>query len=243
MKYASAKDIDRLYDLALEHGFALLPMLELGGWTMVMLLQKLFIPHTSRITVVASNDRKGMYALAAAHHLLNHRMYATIVLVQEEVSPEVQYYLDIIRQIGAPIISYQKQQSKALQTINASQLIIDGLLGPNAAKGRDPAINECIRYLLQRDRKIISFDIPSGLDGSTGISFPPVLKAFATLSLGLPTQAFLSKEGPLLSGQIFLGDIGLPKFVYDKLSLGSRPRFDMHENAIMPFKDYLLDTQ
>jgi len=241
MKYTTTKDIEQIYALAQENGFSLIPLFELGGWNMVMLLGKLGIPRTARITIVCSSERKGGFGLATAHHLLNHRWNVNVVLAQTDLSPQATYFLEIIKKIGAPVVSYQEEHSAAQRLIHSSQVVIDALLGTDAAKTRNATVNTLIALLSQSERKIISFDLPSGLDGSTGLSFPPVLRAYATLALAMPSQAFLSKEGPHLCGQVFMADIGLPKFIYDKISMGSRPKFDMHENAIMPFKDYLLD--
>lgn len=239
MKYATSNDLDQLYIIAQENGIAFIPMADLAGWNMAILLHKLGIPHTSKVAIVCGGERKGAFGLATARHLLNHRWNVSVVIIKEdELLSDSHYFLDIIKKIGAPVASYDNDATLAQKLIHSSHLVIDAILGPNAAKTRSPLVNEVITFVGQSAHKIISFEVPSGLDGSNGISFPPNLKAYATLTLGLPTQAFFSKEGPILSGESFIADVGFPKFVYDALALGSRPKFDTFENFLMSLKDY-----
>jgi len=74
-------------------------------------------------------------------------------------------------------------------------------------------------------KKIIAYDIPSGLDSTTGKCYDPCIKAFATLTLALPKKAFTNNKARSHVGKLFLGDIGIPGFLYDRVKKGSRPYF------------------
>ena len=61
--------------------------------------------------------------------------------------------------------------------------------------------------------KIISLDIPSGLNPDTGKEQKPTIKADYTLTLALP------KKGLKNSKKVYLANIGIPNKLYKKLSL------------------------
>lgn len=41
------------------------------------------------------------------------------------------------------------------------------------------------------------------------------------------------EPGRKMSGKIFLGDIGIPYFIYDKIKRGSRPAFGKSKNGLL----------
>jgi len=240
MEYATTKQIEELYAFAKKSGLDTLAMVELGGWHTAMLLRHLRVARTFKIVIVCGDGRKGSYGLAAAKHLMNHRWNVSIVLVGEQSSGESQYYIEILKNMGASLTSYQPESGSTEKIIRQSHVVLDALLGPDASGERPRFINEVIEIIGRAASRVISLEVPSGLDGSTGMTFPPVLRAQATLAFGLPTGAFLLKEGPSYSGKVFVADIGLPKFVYDHFALGSRPKFDVYPQGFLPLEEYQL---
>jgi NAD(P)H-hydrate epimerase len=61
---------------------------------------------------------------------------------------------------------------------------------------------------------VISLDVPSGLDSTTGDTPGLVIRADATLTLALPKTGLAHFEGDL-----YLGDIGIPPEVYKRLGM------------------------
>ncbi|MBI3273926.1 MAG: NAD(P)H-hydrate epimerase [Candidatus Colwellbacteria bacterium] len=240
MEYATTKHIEELYAFANKNGLNYLTMLELGGWNTAIFLHHLQVARTFKIVVICGNDRKGTYGLSTAKHLMNHRWSVSVILVGELTSMESQYYLEILEKMGASLTQYQPENSHAQRMIRKCHVVLDALLGPNASKERPSLLNEAIEMVGRSAKRIISLEVPSGLDGSTGMVFPPVLRAEATLALGLPMNAFLFKEGAYYSGKVFVADIGLPKFVYDRFTLGIRPKFDAYPNTFLPLEEYRL---
>jgi len=66
---------------------------------------------------------------------------------------------------------------------------------------------------------IISLDIPSGVEGTTGTIFSSAIRANMTLTLALPKTAFLKKEVQQYSGELFVADISVPPDLYSEMNL------------------------
>jgi NAD(P)H-hydrate epimerase len=66
---------------------------------------------------------------------------------------------------------------------------------------------------------VIAVDVPSGLDGDTGVAYSPCVRADLTVTLGLPKQGLLVADGPRLAGEIWVADIGVPRGAYDLLGI------------------------
>ena len=67
--------------------------------------------------------------------------------------------------------------------------------------------------------KVLSNDIPSGLDPDSGESYEPCIQATATVTLGLPKAGLLQQRSGEVTGELYLADIGIPPELYAKMGL------------------------
>ena len=98
-------------------------------------------------------------------------------------------------------------------------LVVDCLYGTGfhgALKGRDEEIANAINAMKKQGTKVLSADIPSGLNGENGNAEGVVIKADTTLCIGEIKTGVLFGDGMDYSGEIKRVDIGivLPKKDY-----------------------------
>lgn len=63
---------------------------------------------------------------------------------------------------------------------------------------------------------MLSLDLPSGLDATTGEARNPTARATATFTLALPKDGLLEEGARGWVGELYLGDIGVPSQVYER---------------------------
>ena len=66
------------------------------------------------------------------------------------------------------------------------------------------------------ERVRIHFDVPSGLDATTGEVQGACVRARATITFGLPKKGFFSKEARAFTGKVIVRDIGFPRELISK---------------------------
>ena len=76
-----------------------------------------------------------------------------------------------------------------------------------------------------RGARVLSLDVPSGLELERGLGGRPAVKAEATLTLALPKAALRIEEAQALVGQLYLADISIPAVVYEGLRIPYRSPF------------------
>jgi NAD(P)H-hydrate epimerase len=104
---------------------------------------------------------------------------------------------------------------------------VDALIGYSlrgAPRGRAAAL---IDLCNQHAARVLSLDVPSGLDATTGATPGLVVCPERTLTLALPKTGL--QPGP---GQLYLADIGIPLQVYHRLGLPFKPPF--HKDYWIP---------
>ena len=226
MYYATAKEMERIDKLAVQNGLEIRQMMELAGWHIVSLFKILRISKQSPVVVVVGKGNKGGDGLSAARHLINHGWDVSVIMLSETVSADSLHHLALLKKMQVPTIVYERGKSKALSVIKHSAVLIDALIGYHLDGPPRGLFKEIIESMNQPGKKIIAYDLPSGIDATTGKCLRPCIQAHATLSLALPKRLFKIKKSKAACGKIFLADIGIPNFLYDRICRGSRPHFN-----------------
>lgn len=103
--------------------------------------------------------------------------------------------------------------TKEIQFGNA--LIIDGFLGTGFKGKVQEPIGSAIRQANASGNSILSIDIPSGLNGTTGEIGGYAIEATETITLGLPKIGLFIRQGWNCVGKLRIAEIGLPQKVID----------------------------
>lgn len=171
-----------------------------------------------QIVILAGNGNNGGGGICAARHIANHGGNVTLVLSDENKINEISSYQKLIYK-NAGGKSYSLFEAKS----SNPDIIIDAIIGYNLKKAPSGVTIELIKWANMKSAKIISLDIPTGVDSNTGEILGEYIKADVTLTLALPKTGLSTRN----AGNIYLADIGIPKIVYEKIGI----------NYISPFKN------
>ena len=130
MYFSTADEMEKLDELAVEHGLEIRQMMELAGWHMVEVFNKLSIGLSDQIVIVVGKGNKGGDGLSAARHLVNHGYKnISIILVSKDIKPDSQHHLDLLVKMDMPIMVYSENQDLAKEKIDSADIIMDSLIG------------------------------------------------------------------------------------------------------------------
>lgn len=179
----------REVDRAMVHDFhiGLDVMMENAGWALADLAHRRFRPHHA--VVLAGPGGNGGGGLAAARHLSNRGVTATVVLSRPapDLAPATVRQLDIVQRIGVPILDEPPD----------GDLVIDALIGYSLRGDPTGRASELIAWANDQPAPVLALDVPSGLDATSGRVGEPCARAEATLTLALPRPAW--RTHPTLS--------------------------------------------
>ena len=167
------------------------------------------------IAVFAGPGGNGGGGICAARHLANHGGDVILVLADHHaVSPAADEQLAI----------YQKTpgRTQGLGPVETG-LILDAVFGYGLQDAPRGQWREMIQAMSESAAPAISLDVPSGLDSTTGEASGESVEAMTTLTLALPKTGLRST----MAGDLWLGDLGIPKAVYDRAGIDvPEPVFD-----------------
>lgn len=161
------------------------------------------------VTVVCGSGGKGAIGLATARHLLSrYDVNALFVGDSSKIKNEsTRFNFDMLSEMieveqigGAGAESMQKN-------IAGSELVIDALIGCGMRGRLSSLLISAIREINKSGRHIISVDIPSGIDGNTGMPNLAYVKANHTYCLHKIKSGL---EKSKVVGEVSVIDIGIP---------------------------------
>jgi len=204
------REIDRI--AVEETGPNLYQMMENAGRNLAMLTMELLGKdwNKANIVVLAGTGGNGGGGICAARHLANRGARVNLCLANSEKLAEVTRFQRKI---------YQNTSGKEVVPQNLKDervdFILDAIIGYSLTGAPRGAALELIRWANETNQPILSLDLPSGLDATTGEAAGEFVRANWTLTLALPKTGLAQGK----AGELFLADIGIPQKTFERIGL------------------------
>ncbi|HLD70001.1 MAG TPA: NAD(P)H-hydrate epimerase [Candidatus Omnitrophota bacterium] len=152
-----------------------------------------------------------------ARHLINHNIRTKIFLIGNlnHLKNDAAINYKILRNLKIPI--HVIQSSASLKTIDMdlkkSKIIVDAIFGVGLNRDIEGLLKTVIEKINSAKATVISVDVPSGLDATTGKIHGVCVRATTTVTFSFAKKGFYLREGPRQVGRIVVVDIGIPTAV------------------------------
>ena len=209
-KELSASQMQALDRWAIEDiGIPAICLMENAGRLVADEVARLLKGKAGRIMVACGSGNNGGDGFVAARHLLNKGFGVSILLAGEKsrFSDEALVNFLVVRNLGIPILP---PDQKGIAALHRSDLIVDALFGIGLSRDVQGKFRDVIEAINAAVARVISVDIPSGLDATTGKVWGVAVKADVTVTLARPKQGLYIGDGPKYAGRIKIVDIGIP---------------------------------
>lgn len=213
------REVDRI--AVEEVGLALLQMMENAGRNLATAVTREPPDH---VTVLAGNGGNGGGGLACARHLANHDVSVSVVLDRnpDELDGAAAHQHATLAEMDVPVTVSPDQLRDADGTV------VDALVGYGLSGSLGGPAADLIEAIPDR-ADLVSLDVPSGVDATTGDTPGVAVDPDLTVTLALPKTGLDPERYRLL-----LADIGIPAVVYHRAGVVYRTPFD---------RDYLVSIQ
>lgn len=195
-----------------ELGLSLLQLMEHAGRTLTR--HVLDRDPDGRVVVLAGAGGNGGGGLACARHLRNRALPVTVVLDRPpsklEGAPAAQFR--VLDEMGVPFVHGER--------LPAASVVVDALVGYGLRGAPRGTIADLLLWAGETTADVVSLDVPTGVDATTGEVPGASVRPSRTVTLALPKTGL--RDVP---GDLYLGDIGLPATVYERLDIPYRPPF------------------
>jgi NAD(P)H-hydrate epimerase len=164
--------------------------------------------------------------MAAARRWFNWGAAVTVILGQgaEALQGVPAHQRAILEHMGVPVRG-AGQGGPDESILGSADLIVDALIGYSLRGAPREPLASLISTANAAGPPVLALDIPSGLDGDTGVAAEPTIRAAATLTLALPKAGLVRPAARAWLGALYVADISVPDVVYRRLGLSVGPIF------------------
>lgn len=195
------EQMTRADQLAIKAGTPGITLMENAGHQVVRVIQKSF-PETNRILVVCGTGNNGGDGFVAARLLREAGLEADTYIAG--------YTTSITGDAKLALAKLDKKNLLArLPDIGSYDLVIDALLGAGLDRDVDGKYAELIKLMNGAGKPIISVDLPSGIDGKTGVVRGVAIQASACVTFFRYKPGHILLPGRSHCGTLHLCQIGI----------------------------------
>lgn len=218
---AQVRDVDRR---AIEdYGQPGVVLMENAGRNAADLLRKLGI--RGRVTICCGKGNNAGDGFVVARHLENAGIPIEVILATSPLkfAGDAAINFAILRRAGTPIFEPDSTpirdawRAKLLQ----SDWLVDAILGTGAQGTISPPFSDAIHAINESGVKVLSLDLPSGMDCDTGQPLGCCVNALHTATFVARKPGFDCPGARERTGEIHVLDIGVPRRLLEEVRLSA----------------------
>lgn len=205
----TADEMRAVDEAAVDAGLDLPVMMENAGRDLAAAARAFDPDHAAILAGAGGNGGGG---LAAARHLLNHGVDVAVVL--DRVPGDLS---------GAPATQWRLLDAMGVarrESVPDADLVVDALVGYGLTAAPRGRVADLVEAANAADAPVLSLDVPTGVDATTGERPGVAVEPDRTLTLALP------KTGLRGVAPLELGDIGIPPFVFAEAGVAYESPFE-----------------
>lgn len=185
------------------------------------------MPDGCGVLVSCGPGNNGGDGLAAARHLANagYQVSTVLAVARDRVQGDAAVNLRIAEAMGLKVFEGVDQATASLGAAGPA-LVIDALLGT----GLDRPVREPLRELIETVNglgragvRVLSVDLPSGMNADTGLSAGgqdgATVRATWTVTLVGAKAGFAAPGAAEYLGEVWVADIGVPRPLVERLRM------------------------
>ncbi|HPM42633.1 MAG TPA: NAD(P)H-hydrate epimerase [Candidatus Omnitrophota bacterium] len=211
-RYVTVEEMKAIDRDAIEgRGIPAIHLMENAGKAVA--LESLKLSPRAPVAVFCGYGNNGGDGLVSARLLIEAGIPVKVLLVgkTKKFSAESAENLARLTALGCEPIRVEtlSDLDKISGCVKNSDLIIDAIFGIGVRGRLEDFYKHLIDFINLAGKKVISVDIPSGMDADSGKPIPVAVKASVTVTMGYPKVGFRSPEAKDFLGLLVVADIGL----------------------------------
>ncbi|HUB73170.1 MAG TPA: NAD(P)H-hydrate dehydratase [Solirubrobacteraceae bacterium] len=197
-------------------GVASLDLMERAGAGVARVLER--EAPDGPVTVLCGKGNNGGDGLVVARLLREHGRPVTVVCVAPPQELRGDARVNLERLPGAAPV--QLEGATPGEALGAPAAVLDALLGTGFSGEPHGAVAEAIEAANASDAPVVSVDVPSGVDASTGVVRGTAVRATATVTFHAGKPGLWIRPGKAHAGEVHTLDIGIPRGAPGEASVG-----------------------
>jgi NAD(P)H-hydrate epimerase len=195
-------------------------LMENAGFAVINVLKNKIIIKERKFVIFCGTGNNGGDGLVVARLLHSNGGHVKVFSLGDSTKYRgaAKTNFAIVTKLPIEVIKLENAIS-AKKAIAHCDVIIDAIFGTGLDRPVTGLSLDVIALINESKKKVLSLDIPSGVNGNTGNVMSIAVKADYTATFGLPKIGNMLYPGYELCGELFVSHISFPPSVYEQDSL------------------------
>jgi NAD(P)H-hydrate epimerase len=187
-------------------------LMELAGMQAASSIAKLH-PEASHGVYLCGKGNNAGDALVVARYLteqFQHKITLCLVNGDKDLSPDCRKSLNLIKKVAEHSDLISVHTSFTSDLLRNADYAVDGLIGTGLSGALGEPYSDAVNELNKSGLPVYSMDIPSGLNGDTGIAEGATVRAAQTFTFGAQKTGFYFENAREFTGTVILCHLPFP---------------------------------
>lgn len=188
------------------------------------------IPGKRSVAIVCGKGNNGGDGFVVARKLAENGYKVCVIMAMGYPSgQEATYMYKLVLDMMIPVIWYDADRAKAVQTLRNADIIVDAVFGFSFYGNISEDLKGLFREMSVSNGLKFAIDVPSGVYCDSGFNDPDCFKADYTIAISALKPAHIVRPAADCCGDIIIANIGIPEDSYNlvKDSLYTHNRFEV----------------
>ena len=178
-----------------------LTLMSRAGASVVAAMERVFAPLSGKaVAVVCGKGNNGGDGFVVARLLRQKRARARVLLMSQasDLTGDARtMYRRFMREAGKSAVHVCPAHDRTRTLLESSDLIVDALLGTGLSAPVTGPYRTTIEAINDAGRPVIAVDLPSGIHADTGVVLGTAVRAFLTITFGIPPRYVDAVDSPI----------------------------------------------
>jgi NAD(P)H-hydrate epimerase len=202
----------------------LLLMENAGRGVVEIIKQKFPSLESKNVIVVCGKGNNGGDGFVIARLLSSSCATVSVLLMASpsDLKGDAKMNFEILQKVAkksAHKILLHRYSKKILPSFRKPDIIIDAIFGTGFSGSVRKPFKDVINWMNKQETQIVAVDIPSGVNGTTGVVENCAVRASITVTIGSIKSGLLCTKGRELVGSLLVADIGIPQSISENSRL------------------------
>ena len=176
-----------------------------------------------KAVIVCGPGNNGGDGFVIARHLYNLNVPVKVFLVGEvsELNHDAMLNYSILKKLDFQIDEIKDDAGLLTfeRWLRPGNLIVDAIFGTGMSRKVEGIYQRTIEAINEMAHRVLSVDLPSGIDGNTGHVLGVAVKADLTVALVIPKVGNFLFPGADYNGQVIIKGIGVPDVIIERVGI------------------------
>ncbi len=193
-------------------------LMENAGRCFVEIMQKSYGTLSQKnILIICGKGNNGGDGFVIARYLLKEQANVTVILMEKEslIQKDAKINYEILKKHGFENLTLISEKNKNYKK-QRWDFIIDAIFGASFQGKLQGKYFSIVQWLNKQSAKILSVDVPSGVNATTGEVKGIAVQAHHTITMAAPKVGFFLNNAPNYIGKLDIADIHIPSNIISK---------------------------